>query len=504
MRPMVRIGAWSSLALLCSCSFESKNATYRPENPPSSGAVYLKAPAPQAGSHFGDSLAYDGQMAVIAASFTSADAGDGGVVRRVGASYVFTRTNGRWGEAMRLHVPDLEEFDAELPFSSLPPETPNFLPEWPGARVALGPNHVVVSLIGDDGIGNAAHRSGVVYVYERASLNAAPQVVRAPSPREGDLFGVGLALHGDTLVVGAPGEASALGESTSHSRDERMANEDAEKSGAVYVYTLQAGQFVFSAYLKSPTPRAGDFFGTSVALEDGVLAVGAPAEDLPFSGARTSLEANGAVYVFRRSAPHEWKLEQTLRPVVPAHKGFFGVSVSLSDSLLAIGAPGAASCDPNDPVATDDVLTGRRGAFYAVRSQDGAWPLDGTCFSPSELNAATAFGLSVSVGQQVVVGAPLNSSGELQGSPGESSRLSGAAYVFARTETGVSSVPRFVKAPIIDKDDGLGFTVAASLTDGSFAVGAPREAGSQTGPTADPKDNRADEAGAVFIFTPDP
>jgi hypothetical protein len=76
--------------------------------------------------------------------------------------------------------------------------------------------------------------------------------------------------------------------------------------------------------------------------------------------------------------------------------------------------------------------------------------------------------------------------------------------VFARTETGVNSVPRFVKGPIIDEGDGLGFTVAASPTDGSFAIGAPREGGSQTGPTADPKDDGATEAGAVFIFTPDP
>ncbi|HEY6558992.1 MAG TPA: hypothetical protein VI072_17030 [Polyangiaceae bacterium] len=496
---MSRIVLCSSFALLCSCSFESKNATYHRAG---SGAVYLKAPAPEAGSHFGDALAYDGRMVVVAASFTSVE-GDSGVIPRVGASYVFTLTDGRWGEATRLYVPDLAAHDAQLDFSSLPSEAPNFLEAWPGTRVALGPNHVVVSLLGDDGHDNATARSGVVYVYDRFNLSAAPEVVRAPNPGEGDLFGMGLALHGDLLVVGAPGEASALGESSAHSPEQRMANDGAVKSGAVYVYTLQAGRFVFSAYLKSPTPRAGDFFGTSVALEDDVLAVGAPAEDLPFSGERTSLDANGAVYVFRTRAPHDWKLEQTLRPVTPAHKGFFGVSVSLSGSLLAVGVPGAASCNPSDPVATDDVLTRRRGAFYAVRSQDGAWPLEETCFSPSELSGGTAFGFNVSVGQQLVVGAPLNSSGELETFSGTSSRLSGAAYVFARTETSVDSAPRFVKAPVIDEEDGLGFTVAASPTDGSFAIGAPREAGSQAGPKADLEDDGALEAGAVFIFTPD-
>lgn len=504
---MVRVAVFSIGALLCACSplLESSDATFRKEEPDAgaSGAVYLKAPARQAGSHFGDALAYDGQMAVIAASFTTIEGGTG-PMPRAGASYVFALENGRWGQGMPLTIPDLEPRDAELEFSSLPSEAPNFLEEWPGTRVAIGPSHVAVSLLGDDGLNNATQRSGVVYVYDRFDLSSPPQVVRAPNPGVGDLFGVGLALHEDTLVVGAPGEASALPESVNHTAFEQMANDGAVKSGAVYVYTLQAGQFVFSKYLKSPTPKAGDFFGTSLALEDDVLAVGAPAEDLPYTGERTSLDANGAVYVFRRNPQRAWTLEQTLRPVAPAHKGFFGVSVSLSGSLLAIGAPGASTCDPRDPVATDDVLPRRRGAVYAVHAEAGGWPLEGTCISPAELSGGTAFGFSVSVGQQLVVGAPLNSSGDPQNIADTTIQRSGAAYVFSRAAARVDPTPRFVKAPVIDEEDGLGFTVAAGPVGYGVAVGAPREAGSHAGPTANLEDDGALEAGAVFIFTSDP
>jgi hypothetical protein len=508
MRAMLRAQCFSIGALLCACSplLESSDARYRKEEPDAGKlAVYLKAPRPEAGSHFGDALAYDGQLAVVAASFTTVDGADG-PMPRAGASYVFKLENGRWDAGTRLGIPGLEARDAELDFSSLPSEAPNFLEEWPGTRVAIGPNHVAVSLLGDDGPINATARCGAVYVYDRFDLSAPPQIVRAPIAGVGDLFGVGLALDANTLIVGAPGEASALPESAGGSVTQRMENDGAVKSGAVYVYTLQERTFVFAAYLKSPAPRAGDFFGTSLAVDGDLLAVGAPAEDLPFTGERASLDANGAVYVFRRSAPQTWALEQTLRPVLPAHKGFFGVSVSFSDSLLAIGAPGAAGCDPSAPVATDDVLTRRRGAVYAVsaRARAGAWSLEDTCISPMALSGGTAFGFNVSVGHQLLVGAPLNSSGDVQNIADISSRLSGAAYAFSRTASGVDPTPRFVKAPVIDEEDGLGFTVAAGPAGAGFAVGAPREAGSQAGPSANLEDDGAAEAGAAFLFTSDP
>ncbi len=505
---MVRAQLLSVAGLLCACSplLDSSDATFEDEPAgPGMSAVYLKAPAPQAGSHFGDALAYDGQLAVVAASFTTVD-GAGGAMLRAGAAYTFTLENGRWGEGKRLTIPDLEAQDAELDFSSLPSEAPNFLEQWPGTRVAIGPRHIAVSLLGDDGPDNATPRCGVVYVYDRFDPSSAPQAVRAPNAGVGDLFGVGLALDADTLIVGAPGEAGALPESAGGSVTERMESDGAVKSGAVYVYTLQEDEFVFSAYLKSSTPRAGDFFGTSVALEGDVLAVGAPAEDLPFMGERRSLDANGTVYVFRGSSPNTWLLEETLRPVLPAHKGFFGVSVSFADSLLAIGAPGAASCDASAPVPTDDVLTRRRGAVYVVYPRAGGWLpfLENTCISPPELSGGTAFGFSVSVGEHLLVGAPLNSSGDRRNIADTSRRLSGAAYAFSRSASGVDAAPLFVKGPVIDEEDGLGFTVAAGPVGSGFAVGAPMEAGSQTGTAANLKDDKAAEAGAVFIFTPDP
>src|SRR6266705_2462246 len=102
--------------------------------------------------------------------------------------------------------------------------------------------------------------------------------VKASNTGAADDFGFAVALSsdGNTLAVGAPGEASA-GIETDNS---------APSAGAVYVYTRSGTTWTQRAYIKASNPGAGDQFGTSVALSsDGItLAVGAPGEDSSVTG----------------------------------------------------------------------------------------------------------------------------------------------------------------------------------------------------------------------------
>ena len=75
------------------------------------------------------------------------------------------------------------------------------------------------------------------------------------------------------------------------------------ESGAVYVFTRTAGVWSQQAYVKASNTEAEDFFGVSVALSGGTLAVGALNE----SSAATGINGNqvnngasqsGAVYVY--------------------------------------------------------------------------------------------------------------------------------------------------------------------------------------------------------------
>src|SRR5205814_398247 len=102
---------------------------------------------------------------------------------------------------------------------------------------------------------------------------------KAPNPRtEGD-FGVEVALSGDTLVVGSPGESS---NATGINGD--PADTSAPRAGAVYVFTRSGTTWSQQAYLKASNTRANAVFGVSVAISADTIAVGSSEESSNATG----------------------------------------------------------------------------------------------------------------------------------------------------------------------------------------------------------------------------
>lgn len=109
-----------------------------------------------------------------------------------------------------------------------------------------------------------------------------------------DLFGFSVALSGNWLAVGAPGEAS-----NARIVDGDRTNNQAPGSGAAYVFERSGGTWVERAYLKASNADPGDSFGRSVALFGSRVVVGAPSEASQ-NGApgNNSAYRAGAAYVF--------------------------------------------------------------------------------------------------------------------------------------------------------------------------------------------------------------
>jgi trimeric autotransporter adhesin len=125
--------------------------------------------------------------------------------------------------------------------------------------------------------------SGAAFVYLLEDSNNAvlERRLKASNLGAGDRFGSAVALYQNTLVVGAPGEASS-------SRDQ--SSDDAPEAGAAYVFVRDGSVWSQHAYLKAPSPRNGERFGASVAIYGDSVAVGAPGAD----------GGSGRVFVFRR------------------------------------------------------------------------------------------------------------------------------------------------------------------------------------------------------------
>ena len=157
-----------------------------------------------------------------------------------------------------------------------------------GAAVASGTASESIPLdVGDTLItvivtaGNSATTETYTVTISRESANEFAQqaYIKASNTGQSDRFGFSVALSGNTLAVGGPGEkSSATG------IDGNQDNNSLTDAGAVYVFTRDNSQWSQQAYLKASNTGNDDRFGSSIALFDNTLAVGAPGEKSSATG----------------------------------------------------------------------------------------------------------------------------------------------------------------------------------------------------------------------------
>src|SRR5207247_1000657 len=213
--------------------------------------------------------------------------------------------------------------------------------------------------------GNGASFSGAVYVFARSDTTWSQQAyVKASNSEANDDFGLPLALSGDgnTLVVGARSEDSALTGVTAGSVNEASAGNGAFRSGAVYVFTRSGSAWSQQAYVKASNTEAVDSFASSVALSsDGnTLAVGASNESSALTGiisgavneatAGNAASQAGAVYIFARAGT-TWSQQAYVKAsnteafdssasAVPSTSDGISAAVALQEASAATGIGG--------------------------------------------------------------------------------------------------------------------------------------------------------------------
>jgi hypothetical protein len=191
-----------------------------------------------------------------------------------------------------------------------------------------------------------------------------------------------VAVSGDTIVVGAPFEAS---NATGVNGDET--DNSAQWAGAAYVFTRSGGVWSQQAYLKgSSTGFLALFalFGASVAVSGDTVVVGAEGQNIGGGEAFGSLGANaGVAYVFARSGG-VWSMQVRLRAsnasgqqtdefgefFVPGDR--FGVSVAVSGDTVVVGAPWESSSATGVDGGQFDDSAEFAGAAYVFTRSGGA------------------------------------------------------------------------------------------------------------------------------------
>lgn len=160
----------------------------------------------------------------------------------------------------------------------------------------------------------------VLQIAPAIAQNCNDKILSSTDPLIGESFGKAMAVHGRTLVVGAPGSVDGR----------------SKYPGRAFVFEFDDDKWHLVAELSSSESENGDEFGTSVAVEDDVVVIGA-VRARGLNDKRT-----GAAYVFHRPKSG-WrttsKPDQTLNPSRGAARERFGTAVELSDDRILVGMP---------------------------------------------------------------------------------------------------------------------------------------------------------------------
>jgi trimeric autotransporter adhesin len=304
--------------------------------------AYLKASNTELRDYFGSNVAVSGDTVVVGAS--SEDSSATGVngdqadnsASFAGAAYVFVRSGTIWTQQAYLKASNTDAGD------------------YFGTSVAISGDTVVVGASREDsnatGVNgannNSATDSGAAYVFVRSGTVWTQQAyLKASNTGVRDGFGRSVAVSGDTIVVGAYGEAS-----NATGVNGNGANNSAPNSGAAYVFVRTGTTWTQQAYLKASNTEVGDdSFGISVAVSGDTVVVGAQQEDSNATGvngdqADNSASFAGAAYVFVRSGT-TWTQQAYLKA---SNTGggddefifgdIFGCSVAVSGDTVVVGA----------------------------------------------------------------------------------------------------------------------------------------------------------------------
>ena len=194
-------------------------------------------PSDGAGSHFGASIAFASDTAIVGAPREKSATG-----ALAGAAYVFPRAEGAWLLESRLVMEGGEDQDRF------------------GGSVAISGNTAIVGSSGDDDAGEDA---GAAYVFGRGETGWSMQQKLVPGEAElHGAFGAATAIAGDITLVGT-----------------YLSGPDVMGAGSAYLFVRENDAFVQAKRFLAEDGAANDFFGSAVALSVDAALIGSPGDD---------------------------------------------------------------------------------------------------------------------------------------------------------------------------------------------------------------------------------
>lgn len=241
---------------------------------------------------FGYSVSVSGDTAVVGSPLD-----DIGANENQGSVYIYVRSGTSWTQQTQIIAADGAAQDGF------------------GYSAAISGNTVIIGVYGYDVGANT--NQGAAFVYIRSGNVWTRQArLLAADGTSLDHFGSSVAVSGETIIVGAPG-------------DDYGGEQDID---AAYIFTRSGTMWTQQQQLFASGGAANDNFGYSVAIDGDIAVIGAFQHNI---GAKTD---QGAAYVFERAGT-SWTQKTELSDNTGAAYDHFGNSVAVSGDKIVVGSP---------------------------------------------------------------------------------------------------------------------------------------------------------------------
>lgn len=271
--------------------------------------------------------------------------------------------------------------------------------------------------------------TGAAYLFERVNGSWTEMAHFLGDSAQESGLGASVAISGDYAVVGAalPPPPTFTG------------------AGRAFVYRRDpaSGSWARDTILTASDQIDFIEFGTSVAIDDDVIVVGAE------RGVKGNAIIGGAAYVFRRNGT-TWTQEAKLTASDAAYHDFFGASVAVSGDRILVGAH-----------EQDDEGDAAGAAYvFARNSTTGLWS-QAQILTPDHSGAGDNFGRAVAIdGGRALIGAWLADGDE---------STTGAAYVYRMVGSWFELADTLFR---LDGEYGDGYGASVALSGDCGVVGA--------------------------------
>ena len=270
-----------------------------------------------------------------------------------GAAYVYVRDGHTWSLQQKLFASDRADFDQF------------------GIAVDVVGDTIVVGAHGDNDEG---FQTGAVYVFRRNGTTwTEEQKLKASDAAPDSAFGWSVALSGQTIAIGAPGESSG-----------------ALFSGAVYVFVNDGTSWQQQGKIKANSTMMNQQLGFTVSVSGDTIVAAAPGELIgePADDFNNVL-SKGAVYIFERTGT-SWDHQKRFFERDRNRTGGFAVRAAIDGDTIIVGDP------------TYDAGARFTGAVYVFERKGNGWSLKHT-LAANDGQFLQAMGFSIAISGDTVI-----------------------------------------------------------------------------------------------------